>query len=169
MNASPAIRPYRTKDGYEWYVCFVGSNTFRDLKGDSDIKNSRLYAMTRDKGEDNNPLFQDGDVVYDGVIVRQVPEISSYVTNTWTGLLNAGATTGRVEPVFFCGKQALVCAWGQMAKPTFRKEDDYGFVTGAGVEMAYGCAKMFKKHPATGSNLVQWGVVTGFFRGDADA
>jgi hypothetical protein len=169
MNASPAIRPYRTKDGYEWFVCFVGSNTFRDLKGDSDIKNSRLYAMTRDKGEDNNPLFQDGDVVYDGVIVRQVPEISSYVTNTWTGLLNAGATTGRVEPVFFCGKQALVCAWGQMAKPTFRKEDDYGFVTGAGVEMAYGCAKMFKKHPATGSNLVQWGVVTGFFRGDADA
>jgi hypothetical protein len=32
-----------------------------------------------------------------------------------------------------------------MAKPTFRKEDDYGFITGTGIEMAYGMAKMFKK------------------------
>jgi hypothetical protein len=169
MNASPAIRPYKTKDGYEYFVCFAGTNTFRDLKGDSDIKNSRLYAMDRNNGEQSNPLFQDGDIVFDGVIVRQVPEISQMVTTTWTGLQTAGATTGRVEPVFFCGQQALVMAWGQMAKPTFRKEDDYGFVTGAGVEMAYGVSKMFKKHPMTGSNLVQWGVVTGFFRGDVDA
>ncbi len=68
-----------------------------------------------------------------------------------------------------------------MAKPTFRKEDDYGFITGTGIEMAYGCAKMFKSHamyiPGTStlnsassaaiggglSSLVQWGVVTGFF------
>ncbi len=169
MNASPAIRPYKTKDGYEYYVCFAGTNTFRDLKGDTDIKNSRLYAMNRSNGEESNPLFQDGDIVYDGVIVRQVPEISGMVTDVWTSLTTAGATSGRVEPVFFCGKQAAVMAWGQMAKPTFRKEDDYGFINGVGVEMAYGVSKMFKKHPNTGSNLVQWGVLTGFFRGDSDA
>jgi hypothetical protein len=28
---------------------------------------------------------------------------------------------------------------------------------------------MFKKHPMTGTALKQWGVVTGFFRGDVDA
>ena len=55
-----------------------------------------------------------------------------------------------------------------MAKPTFRKEDDYGFVQGTGVEMAYGVAKMFKKHPMTGSALKQWGVVTGFFAAALD-
>jgi N4-gp56 family major capsid protein len=167
MNASPAIRPYKTKDGYEYYVCFVGTNTFRDLKGDTDIKNSRLYPMERGTG--NNPLFQDGDVLYDGVICRQVPEISGMVTDVWTGLTTAGASSLRVEPVFFCGQQAAVFAWGQMAKPTFRKEDDYGFITGAGIEMAYGVSKMFKKHPSSGSKLVQWGVVTGFFSGGNDA
>jgi hypothetical protein len=168
MQASPAIRPYKTKDGYEYYVCFAGTNPFRDLKGDTDIKNSRLYAMNRSNGEESNPLFQDGDVVYDGVICRQVPEISGMVTDVWTTLTSAGATTGRVEPVFFCGQQAAVVAWGKMAKPTFRKEDDYGFITGAGVEMAYGMAKMFKKHPSTGSALKQWGMVTGYFRGNVD-
>jgi N4-gp56 family major capsid protein len=167
MNASPAIRPYKTKDGYEYYVCFVGSNTFRDLKNDSDIKNSRLYPMERSVS--SNPLFQDGDVLYDGVIARQVPEITGMVTDVWTGLTTAGASSLRVEPVFFCGQQAAVFAWGQMAKPTFRKEDDYGFITGAGIEMAYGVSKMFKKHPSSGSKLVQWGVVTGFFSGGNDA
>ena len=34
------------------------------------------------------------------------------------------------------------------------------FVTGTGIEMAYGVSKIFKKHPNTGSNLVQWGVAT---------
>ena len=166
MVASPAIRPYKTPDGYEYFVCFAGSNTFRDLK--TNLATTWQNAQPREK-MDGNPLFQDGDILYDGVIVRQVPEISVAVTNTWTSLTTAGASSTRVEPVFFCGKQALVCAWGQMAMPTFRKEDDYQFVKGVGLEMAYGCAKMFKKHPMTGSKLVQWGTLTGFFSAALDA
>ena len=42
-------------------------------------------------------------------------------------------------------------------------EDDYDFIKGVGVEMAYGVSKMFKKHPNTGTALKQVGVVTGFF------
>jgi hypothetical protein len=68
-----------------------------------------------------------------------------------------------------CGKQAAVLAWGQMAKPTFRREDDYQFITGVGVDMCYGTAKMFKKHPMAGTKLVQWGVHTGFFSAALDA
>jgi hypothetical protein len=56
-----------------------------------------------------------------------------------------------------------------MVRPTFRKEDDYGFITGTGIETAYGVAKMFKKHPMSGTNLVQWGVATGFFYAPTDA
>jgi hypothetical protein len=106
--------------------------------------------------------------------VRCVPEISSFVGTTanpgpWGSLLlTAGAASARVEPVFLCGQQAAVFAWGQMAKPTFRKEDDYGFITGTGIEMAYGVAKMFKKHPNTGTALKQWGVATGFFASASD-
>lgn len=169
LNSSPKIRPYKTKDGYEYFVMFVGTNGFRDLKLDATIIAANRDARAREgDGMDKNPLFQDGDLIYDGVIIRQVPEISDYVTSVWTTLLTAGASSSRVEPAFLCGQQAAVLGWGQMAKPTFRKEDDYGFITGTGTEMAYGVSKMFKK-PQDGSDLVQWGVVTVFVSAAVDA
>jgi uncharacterized protein DUF4043 len=170
MGASPRIRPYRTENGYEYYVCFAGLNTFRDLKIDLQTvnKDARPREERGQYGATNNPIFQDGDQIYDGVIVRLVPEISLFVTNVWTNLVTAGATSNRCEPVFLCGQSAVAFCWGQMAKPTFRKEDDYGFITGTGIEMAYGVSKMFKKHPNTGTALKQWGVATGFFAGAAD-
>jgi len=167
LNADPHIRPYKTKDGYEYYVAFAGTNTFRDLKLDMQTVNKDARPR-EDNGVSKNPLFQDGDQIYDGVIVRQVPEISNFVTSSWTGLTTAGTTSNRVEPVFLCGQQAAAIVWGRMAKPTFRKEDDYQHITGTGVEMAYGVAKMFSKHPMTGSALVQSGLVTGFYASSAD-
>jgi len=167
MNASPKIRPFKTDSGYEYYVAFAGSNTFRDLKASLETINKDARPREQN-GVDKNPLFQDGDQIYDGVIIRQVPEISSFVTNVWTTLKTAGASSARVEPVFLCGQQAAAMCWGQMAKPTFRKEDDYGFITGTGIEMAYGVSKIFKKHPASGSNLVQFGMATGFFASATD-
>jgi hypothetical protein len=166
-QASPAIRPFKISSGREYFVAFVGTNAFRDLKVSLDTINKDARAR-EGNGMDNNPLFQDGDQLDDGVIYREIPEISSFVTNQWTSLTTAGTTSNRCEPVFMCGQQAAVLAWGQMAKPTFRKEDDYGFVNGTGVEMAYGCSKVFKKHPNTSSNLKQWGVVTGFFASALD-
>ena len=170
MGANPRIRPYRTKDGYEYYVAFCGLNTFRDLKIDLATvnKDARPRENMGTYGAPNNPLFQDGDQLYDGVIVRLVPEISNFVTSTWTTLLTAGAASARVEPVFLCGQQAAVIAYGQMAKPTFRKEDDYGFITGTGIEAAYGVGKMFAKVPKAGTALKQWGIATGFFASASD-
>jgi len=176
MNAMPHIRPYRTDDGYEYYVAFAGTNPFRDLKLDlaTTNKDARPREQSGPYGATKNPLFQDGDQIYDGVIVRQVPEISRFVTNVWTTLKTAGTSSARVEPVFLCGQQALSFAIGQMPKPTFRAEDDYGFITGTGIEMAYGISKNFKKmkYPQlstqTTSSLIQWGVCTGFFASAAD-
>ncbi|WJR67239.1 DUF4043 family protein [Neorhizobium sp. CSC1952] len=168
--ADPAIKPYKTKNGYEYFVTFAGTNAFRDYKNDPTIIQLNRDARAREgNGMNNNPLFQDGDLLVDGVIIREVPEISQYVTNVWTSLLTAGNSSARVEPVFLCGQQAAVLGWGQMAKPTFRKEDDYGFITGVGTEMAFGVSKMFKKHPMDGTNLKQWGVVTCFVAAAADA
>ena len=167
MGASPKIRPFKTDSGYEYFVAFCGINTFRDLKASLETINKDARPREQN-GVDKNPLFQDGDQIYDGVIIRMVPEISSFVTNVWTTLKTAGASSARVEPVFLCGQQAAAFAWGQMAKPTFRKEDDYGFVTGTGIEMAYGISKIFKKHPSSGSNLVQFGMATGFFASATD-
>jgi hypothetical protein len=167
FNANPHIRPFKTRDGYEYYVAFAGSNTFRDLK--ADLVTTNKDARPREgNGVEKNPLFQDGDQIYDGVICRQVPEISKFVTNVWTTLTTAGASSVRVEPVYLCGQQAMSIAYGQMAKPTFRQEDDYQFLKGVGIEAAYGVAKMFKKHPNTSTPLVQWGVATGFFASGTD-
>jgi hypothetical protein len=165
--ANPKIRPYRLEDGREYFVAFAGSFPFRDLKASLETVNKDARPREA-SGMDKNPIFQDGDLIYDGVIIREVPEIGDYVTNVWTSLLTAGNSSSRVEPVFFCGQQAAVMAWGQMAKPTFRKEDDYGFVDGVGVEMAYGISKMFKK-PQDGTALKQWGMLTAFVSGAADA
>ena len=170
MGANPRIRPYKTRDGYEYYVAFAGLNVFRDLKIDLQTvnKDARAREGREVNGAPDNPLFQDGDQIYDGVIVRLVPEISLFVSNVWTSLKTAGNGGTRVEPVFLCGQQAVALAYGQMAKPTFRKEDDYGFVTGTGIEAAYGVGKIFKKHPKAGTKLVQWGMATGFFNSASD-
>ena len=71
MNAIPKIRPYTTKNGYEYYVCFAGINSFRDLKLDLAVtnKDARPRETMGSDGAPNNPLFQDGDQIYDGVIV----------------------------------------------------------------------------------------------------
>jgi hypothetical protein len=169
-NANPKIRPFKTRDGYEYFVAFAGTNTFRDLKISLETinKDARPREQRGVNGAPDNPIFQDGDQIYDGVIAREVPEISSFVTTVWTNLLTAGAASARVEPVFLCGQSAAVFGWGQMAKPTFRKEDDYGFITGVGVEMAYGISKTFKKHPMDGTALKQWGMATGFFASASD-
>ena len=170
MGANPRIRPYKTRDGYEYYVAFAGLNVSRDLKIDLQVvnKDARSREGREVNGAPDNPLFQDGDQIYDGVIVRLVPEISLFVSNVWTSLKTAGNGGTRVEPVFLCGQQAVALAYGQMAKPTFRKEDDYGFVTGTGIEAAYGVGKIFKKHPKAGTKLVQWGMATGFFNSASD-
>lgn len=165
-TANPKIRPYKLADGREYFVAFAGTNTFRDLK--ISLETINKDARPRENGGvSNNPLFQDGDQIYDGVIIREVPEISSFVTNVWTTLLTAGDTSARVEPVFLCGQQAAYMAMGQMARPTFRKEDDYGFINGVGIEAAYGVGKMFSKGLSS-TKLVQWGVATGFFASAAD-
>lgn len=179
MLATPKLRPIKTKNGYEYYVCFAGANAFRDLKIDLGTvnKDARPREERDYGGAPNNPIFQDGDQIWDGVIIRLVPEISSFVGTTanpgpWgggtAGLLTAGGGGTRLEPVFFCGQQAAAFCWGQMAKPTFRQENDYQFITGTGIEMAYGVGKMFKQHPNTGTALKQWGMVTGFMSAASD-
>jgi len=176
-TAVPKIRPYTTRDGREYYVMFAGSANFATLKMAMNsvgtagtVSGINLYARPREEngygGAPNNPLFQDGDLMYDGVIIREVPEIDNFVTAPWK-LHAAGAGTSRVAPVFLCGQQAVMMAWGKMATPTFRDETDYQFIRGVGVKMCYGVAKTFRipraNFTSPGTKLVQTGMVTGLF------
>jgi N4-gp56 family major capsid protein len=154
-TANPHITPYMTEDGREFYVMFCGPRSFRDLKQDTAIIAANRDARAREgSGMDKNPLFQDGDLMYDGILFREVPEIPH--------ITNAGASgTTDVEPNFLCGQQALGIAWGQT--PTGKAEtNDYGFRPGVAIEELRGVKKLT-------FNGKQNGVVTVYTAAGADA
>ena len=163
-KANPRIRPYQLKNGREYFVLFAGSNQFRDLQNDTTIINANTQARAREgNGMDKNPLFQDGDLIYNGVIIREIPEIDIRLPVYYTA---AGASAIQVSPCWLCGQSALAWCWGRMPTPTFLKEDDYQFFRGAGVKMAYGIGKIAKL-TLTG-NLRDWGIFTSFLASQAD-
>jgi hypothetical protein len=162
--ANPKIRPFQLKDGKEYFVAFHGSRTFRDLKASLDTINQTTRPREGD-GFNKNPIFQDGDQMYDGVIHREVPEIDG-LAPTLYATAGAGGTTA-IRPVWLCGQSAMAMAYGQMAKPTQLDNTDYQFNRGVGIEAAYGLAKMFKK--TTGGALKEWGICTGFYAAAPDA
>ena len=141
-TADPIIRPVRVNDDEEWYVAFCGSLAFRDLKASL----ATIHSDAMQRGKDN-PLFTDGDLVYEGVIVREVPEIAAIAANN--------------AEVFLCGAQAVGHVIGKRwASKT--EERDYGFVNGCAIEGYFGTEKLVY-------NLKQHGVVTGYMYAAADA
>jgi hypothetical protein len=163
-KANPRIRPYQLKNGREYFVLFAGSNAFRDLQADTTIINANTQARAREgNGMDKNPLFQDGDLIYNGIIIREIPELDIRLPTFYT---TAGTGAIQVAPSFLCGQSAMAFAWGRAPTPTFLKEDDYQFFRGAGIKMAYGISKIAKKNLA--GNLKEWGCFTLFTASQAD-
>ena len=152
-KASPSIRPIMVDNKGEWYVLYAASESFRDLK--ADLATTHADAMVRGR---DNPLFTDGDLVYDGVIIKEVPEIVTVTNGT---ILCA--------PNYLCGAQAL--AWGWAARPSTRTDDDdYGEQHGVAIRAIRTVKKMqFGKGSGDTDDLVDHGVFTVWTAGVADA
>jgi N4-gp56 family major capsid protein len=166
-NASPAIRPFRTENGQEWFVMFCGARAFRDLNNDSTMIAANRDARAREGGGMNsNPLFQDGDLLYQGIIFRQIEEISTLITTSAT-FAAAGAASIPVEPCFLCGQQAMAVGWGQEPNPITDTTGDYRFRPGVAIEELRGIQKC---HFGTGTSGAskQQGIVTLYVSGVAD-
>jgi N4-gp56 family major capsid protein len=166
-SADPHIRPFRVDDGdgREFYVCFHGSRTFRDLKADTTIVTANTDARAREgNGMDKNPIFQDGDIMYDGLIHREVPEIDDIASNGGAAytLDGAGSGSADVRPVFLCGGGSVGIAWGQEPTPRSDYIKDYGFRPGVAIEELVGVKKI-------NYNGVQNGIVTCLFTAAADS
>jgi hypothetical protein len=167
-NGLPKITPFQMKStDQEWYICFLGSRAMRDLKADPVMFQANRDAREREGSDPtkNNPIFTGGGLIFDGVIYLEIPEITQRLLFPTGGLTN-----GPVEPVFLCGQGALAYAMGQMPRPTTLEDGDYDFVTGMGIEAQYGIGKVAKASINDSSNtLVDWGMVTGFAAGIANA
>jgi N4-gp56 family major capsid protein len=149
-TANRAIMPTRVKNAQaqEFYVLFTNSNNFYYLSQDPVMVQANRDARERNL---DNPLFQGGDLVWDGVVIKEIPEMPN--------VGNVGAASVAVAPAYMCGAQALAVAWGQMTKSTLDVRD-YGFLNGVGIEEARGVNKVLF---GTGATAKQNGVVTGYF------
>lgn len=173
-NATPLIRPVMLNDDEPWYVFFLGSYAFRDFRNNSVMQQALRDAMPRLK---TNPLFSGGDLYWDSVIIKEIPDLDKFIDNAsggglWDGVWGANATGdslktsgnggSRVGIGFFCGAQAVCFGRGKDASFKLRKEDDYGHLNGVGINAKHDIKKMFY-------NGKQHGMITSFHSAAVDA
>ena len=134
-------------------MVFMDSAAFSAISGDADVKAAHRDAWERSK---NNPLFTGGDILADGMIIREIPEISV--------LSAAGASSADVSPVFMCGAQALGLGWASRTK-TVTDDTDYKDKMGCAVQEIRGIQKLtFGTHATVDQTTPKDnGVFTGFF------
>jgi N4-gp56 family major capsid protein len=146
-TGKPKINPWMIEGlDEEYYVMFVGSRAMRDLRNDATMYQANRDARAREANpEKTNPIFTGGALLYNGVIVKEIPEITQRLL-----LTGVGAASIDVEPYFLCGQGAYA----------------YGFNEGLGIEAQHGVGKIAK---SVSGSLVDWGVVTGFVSGVASA
>jgi uncharacterized protein DUF4043 len=153
-TANPKIRPIKVNDEEEWFVVFTGTKNFRVLQNDLATLNQSALAATNSK---DNPLYTSGDLMYDGMIIREVPEIVDL-----SGTPGAGGTT-LVQPAYLLGTQAIAYAIAQRTK-MITQERDYGAKKGAGYQFIDAVAKIyFGAGAADATTPKQNGVVTGYY------
>ena len=161
----PLIRPLQMPGWMEnEFVAFVDPDTFEQAWSDPDIKEANVRVRARENGsEKRNPIFKDGDLLYRGVIIRQIPQMAKIDKSLY-------GTTNHIGRVHFCGAQALAISWGMEPYFSPRKEDDYGMINGVGITEAYGVGKIqfpidvdkVTRTKLATPRMVDIGMVTGF-------
>lgn len=174
QDCDPLIRPVMINDDEPWFVYFTGKYGFRDLRNDTAMQAAMRDALPRVK---SNPLFSGGDLVWDGVIIKEIPDIDKFIDNStgtglWDGVWGANATgdslktsgdtSSRVGVGFFCGAQAVCFGRGKDANFNLRKEDDYGHLNGVAVTAKHDIKKIFY-------NNKQFGMITHFHSASLDS
>ncbi len=149
-DADPYISPVTVNEDEEWFVLFVSNLGMRDLKNNTDLMQANRDAWTR--GE-KNPLFTGGDLMWDGVIIKEIPEIPKV------------ASSIQIAPAFFCGAQALGMAYAQTTRSVEDTPRDYGRLRPIGIEEIRKVEKLrFGTHPTQDTTTPKdWGLVTGWF------
>ena len=161
VTASPKIRPIRNEaNGRHYYMLYVDPRCFRDLKQEA---SSPIIQAQREVNleMENSRLFKGGDLLWDGVIIKEIPEIYDELATPLANLGDGG--TAEIGVAFLCGAQAIGAAYAkrwQSKQETF----DYGDKHGVAIEAIYGIKKMqFGSGTADTADLKDHGVITGYF------
>lgn len=159
LSANPKLRPIRTeKDNKRWFVVFAHPLAFRDLKENEEMKKAQREVSVATQ---NNKLFQGGDLVWDGMIIHEVDDM--------TTLAGVGAAGIDVGGVFLCGAQAFGLGIAKRWATRTKGETDYGNEKGVAVVAIDGLDKMtFGTGADDTDNPKDHGVVTGYFAAIAD-
>jgi len=160
LSANPKLRPIRTeKDNKRWFVVFVNPLSFRDLKDNTTITQAQREVSVATQ---NNKLFQGGDLIWDGMIIHEVDDMTIL-----TGVGNAGIDVGGA---FLCGAQAFGLGIAKRWQTRTKGETDYGNEKGCAIVTIDGLDKMtFGTGSGDTDDLKDHGVVTGYFAAVADS
>lgn len=127
-QASPLIRPVKVDGKGEFFVAYAPSYCMRDLR----ISLDSIHQNARERGV-GNPLFQDGDILFENIIFKEVEEMPV--------ISGAGAGSIDVAQVVYLGAQAVLGAYKQMPAIRVDANRDYRFRYGCAIETA----RRFKK------------------------
>lgn len=135
------------EDDEEYFVVFCDSLSFQQAQYDTDIKEFNKSARSREgSGYKRNPMITGGDLEWNGMILREVPEMAPH-----------SSTVGRSV---LMGAEAIGVAIGSDPDFRERKEDDYGQLIGVGIREIIGVEKLQME---TAPNVfVDHSMVTGF-------
>ena len=122
-----------------------------------------------------NPLFAGGDLLWNGIVIKELPDLDKFIDSSggglWDGVWGAGATgdslatggdsSSRVGVGFLCGAQAVGFGIGHQASFKRRKEDDYEHLNGVAITAKHDIKKTFY-------NGKQHGMLTSFHSASVD-
>ena len=160
--ADPLIRPIRStaNKGRRYYILYAHPSSFNDLKADPVITQAQREVNLQ---MENERLFEGGDLLWDGVIIKQIEQANA----AWA-MGGIGATNAVVTANFLCGAQAMGLAYGRRWKST-TEDFDYGDKKGVEISAIYGVNKMQFGSDAIGvdrddtKKKKDHGIVSGFF------
>jgi N4-gp56 family major capsid protein len=161
VTASPKIRPIRNEaNGRHYFILYTDPRCFRDLKAETSSPIVQAQREVQLEME-NNRLFKGGDLLWDGVIIKEVHEMYDELATPFANLGDSG--TVEIGCAFLCGAQAVGAAYAK--RWTSREETfDYGDKRGVAIEAIYGIEKMqFGSGSTDTADLKDHGVITGYF------
>lgn len=165
-NSSPFIEPlYWAERDASYFVAFCDSFSFRQLQLELQTINTNAQAR-EGNAYDRNPIATGSDMIYDGLIITEIPDIKPLVLDgaVWRDRVETDSSEIKATSkgqIYICGRQSVAVGIAQEPK-VITDRDDYDFIKGTGIEEALSVNKFQRQDLTTTTKYVDFGMVTAF-------